>query len=198
MRNKTINTILIGIVAIVVVGAVGFYGLKAYTKSFSPEVTDQYQLNGEQILEVRYCSPSKKGREIFGEVVPYLMPDDAAAGSPTGQVAQAVWRTGANEATVLHIGKPVRFGGKDLAPGDYSLWTRPGKSQWQIILNSQTGQWGTAHDPAKDLLTVTVPSDKLKDVQENFTITFQGEGDLINLVLAWDYTKVTVPIEVKN
>ena len=71
---------------------------------------------------------TKKGREIFGGLVPY----------------NEVWRTGANEATTLTVNKDIKFGDQRLPAGTYSLWTIPQQTQWTVILNSEIPGWGVS------------------------------------------------------
>ena len=127
-------------------------------------------------ISITYGQPSKKGREIFGGLVPY------------GQV----WRTGADEATEITFTKPCLFGGKQLEAGTYTLFTIPGKTEWTIILNKQLKQWGWfGYDKVKDQdrMKVTVPSKQTDDVVETFTITPRADGFLME----WDKTSVFVP-----
>lgn len=157
--------------------------MQAQTKKASPEGTAEYVKNGKQI-SVFYCRPSVRGRVIFDSLVPY------------GQV----WRTGANEATTFTTGTAITIGDKPLPAGTYTLWTIPGKDTWSIILNSKQYGWGVSfggvpsREPEADVLTVTVPSEKLNDKIEMFTISFEDSTDL-KMVLAWDKTRVAVPIK---
>lgn len=166
------------IVAIVVaVLIVAFLGLRTFTKSKSPEAVVENTHNGLDV-KVTYCQPSVKGRKIFGELIPY------------GQV----WRTGANEATVIHLGQDVTVAGKALAKGDYSFWTIPGPNGWTAIFNKETGQWGTSYDEKQDVLRVPVVSGPHAPAAEQFTIAFQPADNGTDMVLAWDQTQAIVPI----
>jgi hypothetical protein len=78
-------------------------------------------------VKVTYGQPSKKGRVIFGDLVPY------------GEV----WRTGANEATEITFSSDVVISGKTIKAGTYTLFTIPQKNTWTIILNSELKQWGS-------------------------------------------------------
>ncbi|MBX2974364.1 MAG: DUF2911 domain-containing protein, partial [Flavobacteriales bacterium] len=124
----------------------------------------------------------KKGREIFGELVPY----------------GKVWRTGANEATTIEVNKDIRVGGLPLAAGKYTLWTIPQATSWTVILNSKSYSWGVTYggeaqrDPAADVVNVEVPVQELPDVVEQFTIDVTAEPAALNLT--WDRTAVSVPI----
>lgn len=166
------------IVAIVVaVLLVAFFGLRTFTKSKSPEAVVENTYNGLNV-KVTYCQPSKKGRVIFGELLPF------------GQV----WRTGANEATIISFGQDVSIAGKPLTKGDYSLWTIPGQSGWIAIFNKEKGQWGTNYDEKQDVLRVRIASRKHSPMAEQFTMTFAPDSTGTNLVLFWDETEAVVPI----
>lgn len=158
---------------------IAFFGLTIWTKSHSPADTVKLSTNGLDI-SVTYSRPYKKGRVIFGELVPY------------GEV----WRTGANEATVIDFNQDVKIASQDLKAGEYTLWTVPGESSWTIIFNEETGQWGTDHDPSKDILTVEVPAKKVSDTLEQFTIELHEASDA-EMILSWENTVVGVPI-LKN
>lgn len=155
-----------------------------HTKSFSPESEVVFS-DGDFRMAVRYNRPYKKGREIFGGLVPY----------------GKVWRTGANEATVFETNKTITIKGKTLRPGKYSLWTIPDSLQWTVIFNSEYGQWGINSNmeanrkPELDVLTITVPAIQQDKVFEQFTIELIKTGEEAEMVLLWDKTVVTVPIE---
>ncbi len=132
------------------------------------------------IVRVTYSRPQKKDREIFGKKVPY----------------GKVWRTGANEATEIKIYQDIQLAGKALAAGTYSLFTVPGKSEWEIIINSDLDYWGAySYNAEKDVVRITVPAGSTDEVVEAFTIQFKADGDgKANMILAWDTTRVEVPI----
>lgn len=166
------------IIAIVVaVLLIAFLGLRTFTKSKSPEAVIENTHNGLNV-KVTYCQPSKRGRVIFGELLPF------------GEV----WRTGANEATIISFGQDVRIAGEPLAKGDYSLWTIPGQNGWTAIFNKETGQWGTTYDEKQDALRVPIVSRKHSPMAEQFTMTFAPDSAGTNLVLFWDETEAVVPI----
>ncbi|MDO1514071.1 DUF2911 domain-containing protein [Maribacter confluentis] len=159
------------------------------TKKFSPYKTSVLELDNT-VLKIDYSSPSKKGRKIFGELVPY----------------GNVWRTGANEPTTITVSKPIKIIDKPLPAGTYSLWSIPNKKSWKIMFNTQIPDWGvtringnqTTHDSNYDLITVEVPVIDLQNPVEDFTITFeeqtlqQKSQNVISL--AWDTTKIMVPV----
>ncbi|MFN8588738.1 MAG: DUF2911 domain-containing protein [Candidatus Eisenbacteria bacterium] len=128
-----------------------------------------------------YGRPSKRGRTVFPEVVPY------------GEL----WRTGANAATQFSTDKPLDFGGVVVPAGKYTLWTIPTKSGWTLVFNSQTGQWGTEHDATKDLYRVPMGVEPLPDVVERFTIAVMPRAGGGVLQLDWDTTRAAVEFAAK-
>jgi hypothetical protein len=172
----------ITVVVIILLGSVVLYFKRKQTKSFSPEETISYSQDGLQV-NVFYNRPYKKGRPIFGGLVPY----------------GKVWRTGANEATTFETNKALNFEGKVLQPGKYTLWTLPTENTWTIIFNSEYGQWGINYegeanrDPAKDVLKTEVSSVQQDREFEQFTISFEKSGEEVEMVLIWDKTLVAVP-----
>lgn len=131
-------------------------------------------------VKVTYGRPHKKGRELFGKLVPY------------GEV----WRTGANEATEITVTEPILFGGNELDAGTYTLFTVPNEDKWTVILNSQLGQWGAyRYDEKFNVLTFDVPVKKASSTYEPFTIEFDQKTKKTNLNLIWDNTLVSIPVE---
>ncbi|MDR6194161.1 DUF2911 domain-containing protein [Siphonobacter sp. SORGH_AS_0500] len=176
--------VLITLVVILTLTGTGYWSYKHYTKSFSQESHAQFNQAGLKV-QVDYCQPAKKGRLIFG--------DSSKALVPYGKV----WRTGANEATLLVINKDVSLAGKPLKAGEYTIWTIPGPKNWQVVINQETGQWGTEYDASKDLFRATVPAYQVPQSQELFEISFVPELDGTNMLLHWDHTEVRVPIRVQ-
>lgn len=171
------------IIAIVlVVLLLGFFGFRKYIKSFSPSSVAEYNNNGVGV-KVTYSQPGKKGRLVFGREQ-----DNALV--PYGKV----WRTGANEATVVDIDKDVMFAGKPVKAGSYSLWTIPGQSTWKIILNSETGQWGTEYNDGKDVITGEATLRVIPKARELFKIDFEEQDGGVNMILSWDQTEAVIPI----
>ncbi len=170
------------IVVALIVLAGGFFGLRKYTKSFSPEDKAQYHKQGLEIT-VNYSQPGKKGRYIFGREK-----DNALA--PYGKV----WRTGANEATLIEFKQDVIFAGEPVKAGTYSLWSIPEQSTWKVILNSETGQWGTDYNDGKNLLSREVPLRVNPKVRELFKIYFEEQPNGVAMILSWDQIEAIVPI----
>lgn len=136
---------------------------------------------GGAALYVDYGRPGKRGRNIFGDVVPY------------GEV----WRTGANAATQFRTDKTLVFGGVTVPAGFYTLWTIPNKDGWKLIVNSETGQWGTQHDPKKDLYTIDLKLSALPQVAERFTISIEPSANGGTLNLDWDMTRASASFTVQ-
>lgn len=178
------KTLLI-LLFIIAAGLAGFFILRKYTKTFSPASIAAYRNNGIDV-EVHYSQPAKKGRYIFGR-------EQDKALVPYGKV----WRTGANEATVIKFAKDVKFAGRPVQAGTYSLWTIPGQSVWKIILNSETGQWGTNYNDGKDFLKADARIRINRKVEELFKIYFQEQPDGVNMVLSWDQTEAIIPIQLQ-
>lgn len=142
-------------------------------KPASPRVTAE----GKNV-KVAYGQPSKKGRVIFGELVPY----------------DKVWRLGANEATEITFAKDGSFGGKAVKAGTYTLFAIPTQSEWTFILNSELKQWGAyKYDSIKvnNVLEAKAPVTKTKAPVEKLTITLPAG----KLVVEWDETHVEVPVK---
>ena len=129
---------------------------------------------------VIYSRPQKKGRDIFGDVVPY------------GEV----WRTGANEATELDIYVPLRFGSTILKPGTYTLYTIPGEENWTIIINSDTNVWGAfSYKKEKDVARATVPCEQAAAPIESLSMIFKTNNQGTVLMIGWDDHYVEIPFK---
>ncbi|HXC25356.1 MAG TPA: DUF2911 domain-containing protein, partial [Gemmatimonadaceae bacterium] len=123
-----------------------------------------------------YGRPSMRGRAIFGGLVLY------------GQV----WRTGANAATVLKIDKTLKIDTLTVPPGEYTLYTLPSATGWQLIVNKEVGQWGLTYHPQFDLgrVPMTVATTTANPPVEKFLIDFANG----QLRLRWDTSVIQVPV----
>ena len=152
----------------------------AQNTRLSPPATASGNVKGTTIT-INYSSPAVKGRKIWGELVPY----------------DKVWRAGANEATLITFDKDVQMEGKALAKGQYSLYAIPGETEWTIIFNSATGQWGinrdgtTTEDPAKDVLRVTVKPVNCPEFNERLIYMVDVNG----FSLFWENLRIPVSIK---
>lgn len=110
-----------------------------------------------------------------------------------------VWRTGANEATTLTTPVDLSIGVTKVPAGTYTLWTLPEEGTWKLIINKQTGQWGTEYDPKQDLARVDMSKrPAVGSPAEQFTISFDKKSeDTADLVLTWETTTVFVPVKAE-
>ena len=109
-----------------------------------------------------------------------------------------VWRTGANEATTLTTEADLNIGGTDVPAGKYTLYTLPSEGDWKLIINKQTGQWGTVYDQGKDLARVDLKKSSLNQPVEQLTISFKKTNDsTADLVVQWETTELSVPVKAK-
>jgi hypothetical protein len=139
---------------------------------------------GGRFAQVCYSRPSAKGRVIFGGLLPY----------------GKLWRTGANEPTIIHIQFPAEIAGMRVEPGSYSIYTIPTDKDWTVIVNRAVSQWGheSLYKPdiqAQEVGRAQVPSEHLDDHVETFVIRTAPRGtDAVDLVLEWERTRVRIPI----
>jgi hypothetical protein len=131
-------------------------------------------------IKVLYGRPKKNGREIFGEVIPY----------------GKIWKVGANEATEVVFYQDVIFGETNVKAGTYVLYAIPQKNEWVLILSSNTDVWEASDYQKKyDVARVRAKVSKAEFL-EAFSIGFKDKGKHVNMVLAWDTTRITAPIKI--
>jgi hypothetical protein len=136
--------------------------------------------DSQSFMRVIYSRPQKKGRDIFGELVPY----------------GKVWRTGANEATEITFYKDVIFGNKPVKAGTYSFFTIPKEDKWTVILNEEINQWGAyRYDDSKDVARIEVNPKKTAATVETFSITSKKAKEGYHLLLGWDDIYIEIPIK---
>ena len=133
-------------------------------------------------VTIDYSRPSAKGRQVFGGLGPY----------------GKVWRTGANEATAFVTTADVMVGNTHVPAGSYTLYTIPQADKWTLIINKQTGQWGTEYHQDQDLARVDMKKQEITVPVEQFTIALdQDSNDSADLILEWEKTRVFVTIQAK-
>jgi hypothetical protein len=178
---KFLKWFLIILGSLLLMGFIAFKFLQYSTKLASPESAVEYTANGLDLDEF-YNRPGKKGRVIFGGLVPY----------------DKVWRTGANEATTFSTNKALQIGEGTLPAGTYTLWTIPGATEWTVIFNKKMYPWGVdwnrqaSREAAHDALRIVVPVEAITTPEELFTIDFQPNP--LAMTLAWDQVRVSVPL----
>lgn len=134
-------------------------------------------------FEINYSRPGVKKRTIMGDLVPY----------------GKVWRTGANQATTIKFEHDIKMGGKDIAAGEYALYTMPGEKEWTVMIYKDTKLGGAVdnYKEADELTRFTVMPRKLNDMVESFTIdwsNFTNGG--ATLVISWENTALDIEVSV--
>jgi hypothetical protein len=143
---------------------------------------DSVQANiGRAVVSINYGRPWVRGREIFGNVVPW----------------NKVWRTGANAPTTLTTSSDLVMGGKTIPAGRYSLWTLPTPQGWTLILNSRIDQNGTRYDSTRDVARLGMRVALLPEPVEQLTIAVQPQNRGGVLKVAWESTEASVPFTVR-
>jgi hypothetical protein len=149
-------------------------GAKATDKSakplLSPAATAEVTLDGKDVT-IHYNAPSLRGRKMIGGEDPY----------------GKVWRTGANPATTLITKAHLKVGTLDVPAGTYTIYTLPDPGTWLLIINKQTGQWGTVYNQNQDLGRTPMKSKTLPASQEKMSISFENtSGNSTELHVKWD------------
>ncbi len=145
--------------------------------SLSPRDTARATIGGAEV-SIDYSRPSRRGRDIFGALEPW----------------NKVWRTGANAATQFTTPVDLVIGGATVPAGKYTLWTLPTPTGWKLIINKQTGQWGTEYHPEQDLVRVDAKVETLAAPVEQFTIAFEPASAPTAITFTWDKTRYSVPV----
>ena len=149
-------------------------------KPLSPPAKAKASFAGKNVT-IDYSAPSKRDRKIMGALVPY----------------GKVWRTGANAATTLTTETDLMLGNLHVPAGTYTLYTIPNAKEWTLIVNKQTGQWGTQYDQAQDLGRVKLTVKPVKKTVETFAIDLARVNDKKGtLSFTWENTLASVPVTV--
>jgi hypothetical protein len=149
--------------------------------TLSPADSVRATVSGAHIA-IDYGRPSRRGRVIFGNIVPW----------------GRVWRTGAGAATALRADRGLQIGGTRVPAGLYTLWTIPTPTGWTLIVSRATGAEAT-YDPASDLARIPMLRETLPNALERFTIGIEVGVDPTadgTLWMGWDDTRVSVPFRV--
>jgi hypothetical protein len=140
---------------------------------------------GNRTARICYGRPSMKNRQVFGGLVPF----------------DTLWRTGANEPTIIHLPFNAQIAGLTVPAGSYSLYTIPKQSgEWTLIVNRSTSQWGhpnsyTEAVKAQELGRAPVRAEQINSPVEQFTIRSESTGsDRADIVLEWERTRVRIPV----
>jgi hypothetical protein len=169
------------LIGVLLIAQTGMGQIKLPQVSGAAEVE---QTIGYTKIEVEYARPNLNKRKAFGgELVPY----------------GKIWRTGANTNTIIQLSSDISIEGKDLKAGKYAIFTIPQAKSWDIVFYSKTDNWGAPEklDESLVVLKINVPTQKLNDYVETFTIGFKDAGiEHANLYMAWENTMVQMKIEV--
>ena len=151
------------------------------SKRPSPHDSTEVTLKAKKIT-IEYGRPYLKGRKVGQELAPY----------------GKVWRTGADEATALTTETDLTVGGVKVPAGKYTLYTLPSEGTWKLIINKETGQWGTKYDESQDLARIDLKKSSLPQPVEQFTISFNKTSDsAADLNLDWENTRVSVTVKAE-
>ncbi|WP_282628999.1 DUF2911 domain-containing protein [Empedobacter sedimenti] len=165
------------------IGSCAFAQMKFPAVSSHSEIEQKVGLTE---FEIEYNRPNVSGRKVFGKLV------------PNGEV----WRTGANENTIIKFDQPIKVNGKELAAGEYALYTIPNKDEWDVIFYKDTKNWGNPKEWKESNVALKVKASVSKSMNnktETFEIRFTNVTQKsANLVLAWDNLTVTIDIETNT
>ena len=162
---------------------VSFYGFSQLKTPSASTASEIEQVVGLTEIEVDYNRPSKRGRVIFGNLVPF----------------GKIWRTGANSGTEISFSTDVSINGENINKGTYSIFSIPNEDSWQIIFYSDTDLWSVPRnwEESKIIFQSNFKSNTNNKVIETFSISFEDiTNNNVNLVFSWDDTNVIVPIDV--
>lgn len=143
----------------------------------SPNATVSQTIGTTEVL-VTYGRPGVRDREVFGGLVAF----------------DEVWRTGANESTVIVLSDDVMIEGEEVPAGTYSIYTIPGEDEWSIIINEKLS-WGTQYDESMDHVRVTAEQEESFYVEQMMIYFEDVAENSAEMVIHWDNVKVPVTIE---
>jgi hypothetical protein len=174
-------------VALVLMFTTGIVLAQAAPKSRpSPAGTAEFTFADGKKVTIAYSRPHTKDpktgevRKIYGGLVPF----------------DQVWRTGANEATSLKTDVALDINGTKVPAGSYTIYSIPSQGTSKLIINKQTGQWGTVYDEKQDLARINMTVTDLKTPVEQFTIAFDKQsGNAANLNFDWENKRANVVVK---
>lgn len=164
------------------------FGSYTFGQITTPQASPQAKVEqkvGLADISISYYRPAKKGRVVFGDVVPF------------GEL----WRTGANENAKITTSDALIFGKDTLKAGTYAIFTKPNKTNWEIYFYTDYSNWGTPEnwDEKKVALKTTAAVSKLTETVENFTIGFDKmENSSAEICMTWENTKVSIPFSLNT
>jgi hypothetical protein len=172
-----------GLVIAVLITSLAALAIPNEAQVVSPPARAVCKFADGKTITVNYSSPRKRGRKIFGDLVPY------------GEV----WRAGADDATSFVPNVDVTVGDKVVPAGRYTLFTLPTQTKWTLILSKVIGEWGIPYPGANhDFGRMEMKVSKLPAPQENFTISFDQAGNTCTMKLDWEATRASIDITEKK
>lgn len=152
------------------------------TPQASP-IAEFTQVVGLTEIKITYSRPSMRGRKIMGDLIPY----------------GAIWRTGANNNSIINFGDDVLVGNKILKAGKYSIYTKPEKSSWEVYFYNKADNSGLPKKWDESLIaaSITAKTKNISEPRENFTISIESiNNDGAVICLAWEKTEINIPLSV--
>ena len=135
---------------------------------------------GETLVTLEYNRPVARGRELFGQLVPW----------------GRIWCPGADDATTIEVSADVKVNGQALQAGKYSIWAEPQPDRWTIIFNSRHAVWHTRYPSGQDALRIQ-STPRTASHMETLAFYFPVvDGPKAELVLHWGAVVVPMTIEV--
>ncbi len=163
--------------------AMSFTGIAQINTPAPSPTAEMEQKVGLTDVTIKYSRPSMKGRTVMGNLVPY----------------DKIWRTGANQNTMITFGDDVMIGGKTVKAGTYAIFTKPGQNKWDVYFYTDTENWGAPEvwDESKVAAMVTSDVIKLPMSIETFTLSLDDlTNDSATLGMMWE--NAYVPVEIKT
>jgi DUF2911 family protein len=176
---RILSFLALGILAVTAVPAAT--GNRRVTQNkLSPPADTSMTLGGHAVT-IEYNAPSARGRKVEGGLVPF----------------GTVWRLGADSATTLTTDADLKIGDLTVPKGAYTLYVLAAEDGWKLIVNKQTGQWGTEYNEPQDLGRIAMKISKLSPVVETLKITLRSTGESAGLLeIAWGRTLAVVPVKL--
>jgi hypothetical protein len=164
-----------------------------------PSPYDSIMVRTDTVLRAKLCysRPLARDRTVFGALVPY----------------DTLWRTGANEPTILHLSGPAQIAGLTVEAGDYSIYTVPSPAGWQVVVNASTSQWGLTREErgaegnlfpnayteevrAQEVGRAPIATEEVP-YTDQLTARFESSGDNEHeLLFDWETTRIVVPLRL--
>lgn len=159
---------------------------ECFSQNVFPELSPKGKIEqrvGLTDIHISYERPAARGRKVFGELVKY----------------GTLWRTGAGNCTKIYFSQPVTIGNKKINRGTYSLFTIPGKTEWTVILNTDSSLYGiSSYDSRKDLIRFNVIPRSTDRHYESMTIDIDVVPNNAILYISWEKTQISFPIETET